>query len=271
MPRALEVIAGRTVAAGATITEVTMNTGNSATIRNTPLDALIQLLQLWTVVQAVGTGRVRSPKLHDNVNGIRVDNVADNPRPLLPNYHRQKLYPQDELTIELSGSAVAGDVDMIALLIGYDDLPGISGRFITEETLYLQGVNTLTVENTITTGATGDWSGEEALNAEFDLLKANTDYALVGYLVDTQCGSVRWRGSDFGNLGVGGVGDDMGRDYTASWFLNLARYFGAPWIPVFNSANKDAVLVDAHQDEDAASVTLTSILVELAPGAAPAA
>lgn len=267
----MELIAGQATAPGATFTALTMNAGNSATVRNTQIDQMIMLISAWACNQAVGVFRARSPKLHDNVQGIRLDVTAGDPKPLLPKFHRQRLFPQDELTLDITGSAVPGDIEMAALLIAYMDLPGISGRFITPEQLFQNGVNTLTVENTIATGVAGGYSGEEAITAEFDLLKANVDYALVGYLVDAQCNAVRWRGSDFGNLGIGGPGDELGRDYTKDWFLNIAQQFGDAWIPVFNAANKDSVLVDAHQDENGTDVTLTSILVELAPGAAPPA
>ena len=136
--------------------------------------------------------------------------------------HRQPLIPQDDLTVELSGSGVGGDIETAALLVWYEELPGINGRFINGETLFASGVNTLSVDQTITTLATGDWTGEEAITAESDLLKANTDYAIPGYLASVDCGAVRWRGADFGNLGVGGPGDPDGRDWTASWFLQLS-------------------------------------------------
>ena len=50
---------------------------------------------------------------------------------------------------------------------------------------------------------------------------------------------------------------------TANWFANMARIMDLPLIPIFNSANKAGLLVDAAQDENAAAVTLTTILVEL--------
>lgn len=271
MGRALEVIAGETTAAGSTITQITINSGNSATVRNARLDTMVMLMQAWVKSQADGVARIRSPKLHDNVQGIRLDHLSGEVKPLLPRMHRQKLFPQDELILELSGSGTGGDLDLLALLIAYEDLPGQDGRFITPEQVFQNGVNTVSVENTLATGTAGDWSGEEAIDAEFDLLKANTDYALVGYLVDTECGSVRWRGSDIGNLGIGGPGDELGRDYTASWFMDIAKMFGGPWVPVFNSANKGGILLDCHQDEDGADVTVTSLLVELPPGVAPQA
>ena len=99
-------------------------------------------------------------------------------------------------------------------------------------------------------------------------MKANTDYALVGYLIDVECAAVRWRGADTGNLGVGGPGDELGRDYTSDWFMRLSRHYGMPLVPVFNSANKAGVLLDLADDENAVAHTITSLLVEIGPAGA---
>ena len=119
------------------------------------------------------------------------------------------------------------------------------------------------VENTLALGTSGDYSGEEAINSEFDQLKANTDYALLGYNVSVICNAVRWRGSDLGNLGVGGPGNAVDKNMTTNWFVDLSKKTGIPLIPVFNSANKGAILVDGQQDEDGTDTVLTSIFAEL--------
>lgn len=271
MGRALEVIAGQATAPGTTFTALTMNSGNSLTIRNAPLDSMVWLLQVWADVQGAGTLRIRSPKLHDNVQGLRFDTTVSDVVPLLPEGARQRLVPQDVLVAEITGSAGAGDIEAAAMLIYYDNLPGTDARLARWSDIANRIVNLVTVENTIATGTAGGYSGEEALNAEFDLLKANTDYALLGYLVDTECNVVRWRGADTGNLGVGGPGNETFRHVTAQWFKRLSIAHDLPLIPVFNSANKAGILVDVHQDENGADVTVTSILAELAAGAAPPA
>jgi hypothetical protein len=266
MGAALELLTGRAVAPGTTFTKLTMDPPGSETVRNAPIDRRIWLLQAWADNQAAGTLRIRSPRLHDNVQGLRLDIVAGVVQPLLPWGYPQRLVPQDTLTLEITGSAVAGDLEQAAFLVYYQDLPGVSARFIDTPTLRSRMVNLFTVENTITPGTTGGFTGEEAIKAEFDLFKANTDYALVGYLVDTECCAVRWRGADTGNLGVGGPGEPDLRFLTKDWFAHLSDRYGVPLIPVFNSANKEGILVDIVQDEDAAAVTVTSIFAELGAG-----
>ena len=265
MPRALELITGRVTAPGAAFTAWTPSTGNALTIRNGRAEKAIFLLTAFAKNQGVGTLRIRSPLLHDNVNGLRMDVTAGLSSPLLPLWHRQRLQPQDLLTVEQLGSAGAGDLELGGFLVYYEDLPGVDAQLITYEDLIKRGLETTVVENTIATTATGDYGGEEAINAEVDQFKANSPYAVVGYLVDTLCGVIRYRGSDTGNLGVGGPGEPTLRHQTAEWFARLARETGLPLIPVFNSANRAAFLVDATQDENGADVTVSTILVRLAP------
>jgi hypothetical protein len=263
MPPAVELVSGRAVAPSTTFTGLTVNTGNSLTVRNADISQPIAILQCWVDVQAAGTVRIRSPRLHDNVQGIRLDTVAGDVVPLFPWGVGQPLIPQDTLIVELTGSATAGDVEAFSMLIFYADLPGISARLHTWDEIAPRIRNVVTVENTLATDTSGNYSGEEAIDVEFDLLKANTDYALLGYFVDTECCSVRWRGSDVGNLGIGGPGEPGLRFVTKEWFVLLSQTFGLPLIPVFNAANKSGILIDAFQDENGADPTVTQIFAEL--------
>jgi hypothetical protein len=261
----LEVISGYVTAPSTTFTAWTMAAGNTLTVRNARLESKVRLLQAWADNQTAGNLRIRSPKLHDNVQGIRLYIVASDTTPRLPNRHNQLLIPQDTLIVEQTGSATSGDIESGCLLVFYEDLPGCDSRLISAEDVYTRGVNTLTVENTLSLGTAGGYSGEEAINAEFDLLKANTDYAIAGYLVSAECACVRWRGADTGNLGIGAPGSDDKPNVTASFFLDLSRLHGLPLVPVFNAANKGGFLIDGMQDENGTDVTLSTILVELAP------
>jgi hypothetical protein len=266
MGAALELLSGYVTAPGATLTGLTMGAGNSNTVRNAPLDRKISLLQCWAMSQGAGILRVRSPKMHDNVQGVRLGVAAANGEPLLPWGVKQELFAQDQLTLELSGSAVAGDIEMAGFLVHYEELPGVSARFAKLEDIKGKVKNIFTVENTLALGTAGGYSGEEAINAEFDLLKANTDYALLGYLVSANAGCVRWRGADVGNLGVGGPAIAGRRAITERWFVKLSQVFDLALIPIFNAANKAGILVDGMQDENGTDITVTSIFAELGGG-----
>jgi hypothetical protein len=208
--------------------------------------------------------------MHDNVQGLRFDTIASEVQPLFDPMFPERLYPQDTLTVDLSGSATAGDIESAALLIYYPDLPGQAARLIDPATLKSRFQRLYTCENSLATGTGGGWSGEEAINADFDLMRANTDYALLGYLVSPvagqtvgECLAVRYRGVDTGNLGVGGPGTDTDRWLTNRWFVYLSERTGLPCIPVFNSANRAGILLDAATDENGLDVLVTSIFAEL--------
>lgn len=263
MGKALEILTGFVTAPGATFTAWTLASGNSLTIRNAPLDKPAKILQIWADNQGAGTLRVRSPKLHDNVQGIRLDIPVSDPTPLLPFGLPQIVFSQDLLVAEHTGSATTGDIETGCILVYYDELPGTDARFIDIPTLKKRIRHILTVENTLALGTAGGYSGEEAINAEFDLFKANTEYALLGYLVDRECACVRWRGSDTGNLGLGGPGNELLRELTRHFFVKLTEEYGIPLIPLFHSANRTGILIDGAQDEDGTDTTVTSIFAEL--------
>ncbi len=271
MGQALEVTSGFVTAPGATLTAWTVATGNTLQIRNAPFDKRVWLLGLWSQNQVAGVLRMRSPRLHDNVQGIRVRATTPDQAFDWPRGFKQFLIPQDVLTVEQSGSGVAGQIESGSFLTWYEDLPGVSGRFTDAATLFAKGVNLMGQEVALTPGAGGGYTGQKAVNATFDNFKANTDYALVGGEVDAACCTVRVQGIDTGNLGVGFPGQVQGDKVTSEWFLELALHTGLAIIPVFNAANKQAILVDAVQNQAAGAVNVTLYFVELPPGAVPGA
>jgi hypothetical protein len=221
------------------------------------------LLTAWGHTQTSGAFRIRAPELHDNVEGIKFVTNPDIIQPQLPYSVLQRLLPQIDLTFEAQGSGVAGDIETGALLIYYENLPGIDARLISEEDLKSRAVNVLSVENNITNGTAGGYSGEEAFNAEFDLLKANTDYAILGATADNPQAVLRYRGVDSGNLGIGLPLGEAIPDITKEFFVHMARLTGLNTIPVFNSANVDALLLDVAGNENAQATRIATFLAEL--------
>jgi hypothetical protein len=272
MGRALEVLAGYATNPGATLTTVTMSTGLSATIRGTDTTKPAWLLSAWAFCATAGEMRITSPRLHDQVQGIRNRVTAALVAPLICGHNdaafAQRLYAQDNLTVQVSGGAA--EMDCVGLLIGYDDLAGVAGRFIDFPTLKKQGINLVTVEVTLTAVATGLFGGSVAINSTNDNLIANTDYAIIGGMCDTRGCAIRINGVDLGNLGCGFPAEPTLRDATQNWFLALSSIFNAPYIPVINSANKTATTVDVETNGSGGTYVVNLQLVQLAPGAVPA-
>lgn len=262
MGRAIELITAINTAPGATPVAAAAVSGNSFTVRDSRRP--IKMIGLWTTRQANGVARIVSPRLHDNVIGIQVEAGAGTQvihSPVTP----QLLYAQDLLSVQQSGSAVAGDIEHASYLVAYDDLPGVDSRFISATEMNRRAVNLYMQVLTLTPNANGGYSGSVAMSSAEDSFKANTSYALCGYQVNgNQCHAVRFVGPDWGNLGVGGPGRvAAGRNNTDKWFLDLSDMYGAPAIPVMNSANKGLTTVDVVQNENAAAPIVTLIWVEL--------
>lgn len=274
MGRALEVVAGYATNPGSTLTTLTTSGGGTNIIRGTDTTQGTWLLSTWAFVGTAGELRITSPRLHDQVQGIRnritaaaVMNLAPG---ILNGGFAQRLYAQDNLTIQISGDA--GAIDLGALLIGYDNLAGVAGRFIDQPTLQKSGVNILTAEVTVTAVTTGLWGGAVAINSSFDTLIANTDYALVGGMTDTRGLAVGITAVDFGNLRVAFPAEPSFRNLTQNWFQALSEAFAAynsqsaaAYIPVFNSANKSSTLIDVATNGSGGTYTINLELVQLAP------
>src|SRR5688572_694164 len=121
MGKAMELIGASGTAIGATIAALTAVTGDSLAVRAGSENKRIDLIQFWTDVQVAGTARIRSARMHDNVQGIRQRTVISDLFPLLPPGARQRMYPNDVIVAELAGSAVAGDVEYLLMLLLYED------------------------------------------------------------------------------------------------------------------------------------------------------
>ncbi len=263
---AMELVSGLVLDAG-TLKALTPLAGNSFTLRNTPDGTEIRLLQAWTTedpTNHLGEFVIRSPLMHDNVRGISLLEGGARCLPLLNNLVRQRLFSQDTLILEVLGVAGAAVLSFGSMLIYYEDLIGVSSNFITPDELRTRSINLATVENTITALATGEYGTAEAINAESDLLKANTDYAIIGYECQAISGqAIRYRASSWGNLGLGGPANNAHPHLTSQWFTNLAEQVGLPLIPVFNSAERANVLIDMCTDETAADQKVITYLAQL--------
>ena len=268
MGRALYLLAGFTTAAGAAGATPTLITGVTTQLPNCPFEKRIDWIAAWVDSQANGFLTVKSPRLHDAQNGVQFMHSLSQVGPLWPLGVRQKMYPQDTLTLLLAGSATAGDIESFAMLFAFEDLPGVNQRFIDPAGLKTHGVNVASVRATLALGTAGGLSGEEAINADQAHLKANTDYAVIGMTADNECLCVNFRGPDTGNMRIPIPGDDTNKRLTARWFMELSETLEQPFIPVINSANAGATFLDGIQDENGADAAISLQLVELAPQAA---
>jgi hypothetical protein len=261
MGQALEMISGGATNPGASFTALTMAPSDSATVRNFPNSAQAVMIDQWALGATKGEIRTRSPRLHDNVNGIRLAYAASLPVPLWAGYQRETLYAQDTLTFEITGGGA--ELDGFSSLIYYTDLPGTNARLYRFNEISSRIVHTMGTHVDITPGGTAfQYGGAVAINAAQDQFKANTDYALLGYVTDTAWMSVSVKSADFGNLRVGGPGTNNKLE-TRDWFIRLGDENGLPTIPVFNSANKANTIVELCTSQTATAGVVSFVCAQL--------
>jgi hypothetical protein len=269
MPIALEGISGyATHPTVGTFAALTMSGSDLNTIRSFDISKVASLIATWIFTQKNGVFRIRSPRLHDNVQGIRQRSIQSIPDPIIyGGQFMQPLYSQDALILELTLAVAdaAGNQEYAAAMIYYPDLPGITSSLISIAQLKALGLELMGQDVAITTTNAGGYTGSVAINAEAgcDNMKANQWYALLGATVDTACCAVRIQGADVGNLGLLVPGNPNDQQLMGRWFVALSEYCNLPLIPCFNSANKTGILVSAAQNDGAAAVNASLIFVRL--------
>lgn len=218
---------------------------------------------------------IKSPRLHDAVHAIHLEQVASSTAvlptglPLIP-LHRppQRLESQDTLEVDTLGSG-GGNNDAILLQNYYEVLNGSDARFIDEQTLNDRGLGIANSQVAVTVTGTGGFEGGVAINSVYDILKANKDYALLGFICDDGGGSslnalaVSLRSSDTGQLRVATPATFSFPEMTSRHFVRLTRGFGIPLIPVFNASNKGSMIVELASPDGAGTYSVVAVMQEL--------
>lgn len=237
---ALDTIASYQGTSGSTLAAGTMATGDPSSVRNFPPQASAELVELmYDYVTAPAAARIRSPLLHDNVRGIQVTPGAAVPANLLPSQVRQQFYAQDTLTFELSTAATTGKA-LLAASIYYSNLPGVASRLYSPGDIMgnVKSIKPLYVAVGSGANTAGAWYDLVITTTE-DLLQANTDYAVLGMVLDVSVAALAIKGPDTGNLRVGMPGL-FSNPFASDYFVRQSAETGLPLIPVINSANKGA-------------------------------
>lgn len=252
---AIEVVTGRVVNPGAAFTALTANTGNSFAIRSHQTEGTAYIEEIWAQQATAGQVRVRSPRLHDDTVGIRLVSPAAAVRRLMPEEAFQVVYPQDDLTVEMTGGGA--ETDALALLVYYGELGGVNARVASWEEIKprIQALHAFPVA-VAGPATSGDWSAGTRFDTTVDELKANRDYAVLGYTVDTESLAVAIRGTDTGNMRIGGPGP-LFADETRAFFVDQGRRMGTPHIPIINASNRQGTFVDVARVGAGGTITVT--------------
>lgn len=263
MGAALEIIGGQVTSAAATIETLIAAVGDSFTLRAFNDADGAQLVNFWAQEATPGFVRVRSPRLHDNVQGIRLQNPSTHPRALMSKYAQQLVYSTDSLIWELQGGAA--EVDVINYLVYYNNLGGAQGVYMAWSDVAPRIESYMGTEVDVVSSATaGTWGPGTAINATSDNFKANRSYALLGYEVSAEVCAVAIKGTDTGNYRVGGPGATESIE-TRGWFVQLSNDIGKPCIPVIQSNNRGSTLLDVFTNGTSTAVKVALFFALLTP------
>lgn len=261
----LDTISFTVTAPGAAGTAAAVVAGDSAQVRSTGQDISGRLIAAWSNAQAVGFTQIVFPYGHDTTRNIRFRNLALAPTNQIPKSAKQPMKSQDLITVTQAGSAVAGDVETIHLLMAYHDMAGGSDKYIANEEFEARCEELVTIENSITATAASTYSAAQALNAVTPTLKANRDYAIIGSRVGANGGALTIRGQDTGNLRASMPCNPANPEETNNWFVELAAWSSLPVIPVVNAANAANTFIELVTNELLTAVPYSLTLALLEP------
>lgn len=257
---AIDTIIGTKANPGAAGGAVTMNTGDSNIIRSFAQTDMAWIERIIRAGAGAGRVRVTSPLLHDNVLGITF-NSPENPTIFLtPRERGERVYPQDTLTIAITGGT--NETDLAALVIYYTNLPGADARLHSWADIGPLIKHIKPQEVDVTNSATiGAWT-DTVINGTDTQLHANTDYAVLGYVTDTNQSIIAVKGQETGNLRIGGPGTTT-TDDTSDYFVVWSEREGTPHIPVINSANAGSIYVSTADVVASSTPKVSLVLAEL--------
>lgn len=218
---------------------------------------------------------IHSPRMHDNIAGIKVRIQANLATPALLEGLWQPMYSQDTPTVNAVFASAPNAVNNLGYGLYYPDLPGSAPLLATYSQVMAQARQWWTPNggylgvqvNPVTSATAGQLGAGVALNSTDSNWKANSWYAILGYDVSVICTNLLIQGTDTGNLKIGGPGS-LSPIETRRWFVHLDQTLGVPSIPVINSANVGNTLMFANDIAGGTTIPATLHTVYLGPSAA---
>jgi len=257
---AIDTVVGHAANPGAAFTAVTFNQGDSGVVRNFAQTDSAYLERVTRAGGSSGAARILSPLLCDNVRGITFTSGETPTHFLMPQQRGEKLNPQDTLTVQVTGGTA--ETDLVALSIYYTNLPGAAARLYNWSDIMPLIAHIKPMEVDCTNSATvGNWT-DTVITATENQLKANTDYAVLGYVTDIAQAMIGIKGLETGNLRVCGPGTVL-TDTTGQFFVEWSQREQSPHIPVFNSANNGSTYVSTCDTTASTTPKVQLILAQL--------
>lgn len=239
---------------------VTLYAGDSAQVRYFPPSGKAYLDVLARQGATEGYIELRSPLLHDNVRGLHFITTESPTVLLLPREIGQPMRSADTTTLTISGGTAETDSGFAGLY--YTDLPGAQAKLHSSAEILPNVVNLKNIEIDFTVSS-NTWTDTVITTTE-NLLKADTSYALLGYVTDVAVLALGLKGPETANLRICGPGPTTTFP-TDDYFVKMSDRHGRPYIPTFNANNRAALFVSCAA-VGTPSVKANLLCAELAAG-----
>lgn len=231
-------------------------TGGISAIRNFQPTDQAQLLEFGRKGATVGTARIRSALFHDDVQGLRVRALAADPTSHVPHWQPNLLYSQDAPIVD--GDGTNTEVEAYAYSVYYSNLPGVAARLHSPADV-LPLIDVILAQQVTISAVAPPGFATTAITSLYNTLKANRDYAVLGYQSDAALLAVGLQGADTGNLICGGT-CELDIFKTRDKFVRMSYEYELPLIPVINAANAPSTNVVVYNDIVAANANVTFLL-----------
>lgn len=261
MPRTLRTVPGFFTAAGAGTNAATVCPGAVGTFA---IDAFnsgnAYIEQVWSEGPTTDFVRIRSPRMHDANQGIRLRSGTVANANLIPWGAEIQVYSSDVPTVEID--ATGAGTGLVVLTYGYDDLSTGAPKLTDWPSIQSRVVDVMDTEVSVTSGAIGAYGVAAAINSSFDNFKADFTYALLGYVCSGTVGCIALNGPDTGNFDIGFPGDSDARE-TRDYFIRLSRDSGRAGIPLIQANNRGGTILKSVDVAAASAVKVSLTLARL--------
>lgn len=204
--------------------------------------------------------RLLSPRLHDNVTGVSFQALENPTEFLISAEVEQQMYSADQLVVQLDAAASSDTI--AALSLYYTDAPGLNADLRTWDQVKNRIIDIKPVEVDCTASATiGQWS-DTLINVSENQLKANYEYAVLGFTGSAAFCAIGVKGPATSNLRICIPG--------ASPTLRLTDYFifqslqgNRPYIPVIQANDRAATYISVASATASAADNVFMMLARL--------
>ena len=249
-----------TTAIGLTTATLT-NSGDPAQIRSFSDPAYARLLALFAQASGAQQVRVTSPRMHDNVTGLTFQSGENPAEFLLPPEVAEPMYSVD--TLSVSAAAAASSDTLVAPLVFYSDLAGIAANLQTWAQVKARFIRLKVMQVAVTASATpGTWVDTVITTTE-NQLKADYEYALLGFETNLALTVMALKGPATGNLRIAAPGNTETLDITG-YFVYMSDRHSLPLIPVFKANDRGATFISVASNAAGVATNVYAVLAQLA-------